>query len=581
MGLNTLNNRSAGQTITDTFFNDIHQAMNADFVGRNASGVPSSGQNLGTVALPWGAAYISNLILNGSPIDASLLTSPPNRVISGKKRTTSNQPAFITPSGSGATATIAATATNLVLNINGSGVSVISDIALSGLTLAPSTNNTATVNDTEAAGQDDTRRWGEFDHKKKITISAAGSNITALVGKYAAFKIGTEYFIAFVESTTVLSRAYRGFFYSSGLTPFNRTTFSNGATITLMSLGWVFIENNATTANVTYTNPIWDFTAPTSPAGGDYWYDLANGVWKRYDGVSWVVINRTLVGNVVLDSTNCVAARCVDFYAKYEAKNTVEIEIESTAIVRMAKADSVVNVAGKDFYFGKVPSRWNITTNLAGSSDMYNATEQASTYYFIYVKDTGEEIISDIAPYVRPDLMGKYHPHNPWRCVGRFFNDASSNITRISGYYNPTNERLRVLTSNGTGSTNTRILRFTTIVENTMANIEYADSATLGATFTALEEGDYEFLCRGATGAIDYFGLTKNSTQLSTDIGSVNEADIAGFTANPAASTAASFSVNLHLKAGDVIRYHRGGTVLSTTGFLVGLHCRQMQSAGI
>src|SRR5437868_6729569 len=111
MGSNTLNNRSAGQTILDTFFNDIHTALDGDLIGRNSSGVPTSGQNLGTAAIPWGAIRANSLVLNGSSVDTSKLTSPSNRVISGKKRSTSNQPAFITPNGAAASFLLAAAST--------------------------------------------------------------------------------------------------------------------------------------------------------------------------------------------------------------------------------------------------------------------------------------------------------------------------------------------------------------------------------------------------------------------------------------------------------------------------------------
>jgi hypothetical protein len=106
MGLGTLTNRAAGQTILDTFFNDIHSALNGDLVGRSSAGVATSGQNLGTNAVPWGSAYITSLILGGSAVDTSLLTAPKNRIVSGRTRSASNQPQFITPNGAAASFTL-------------------------------------------------------------------------------------------------------------------------------------------------------------------------------------------------------------------------------------------------------------------------------------------------------------------------------------------------------------------------------------------------------------------------------------------------------------------------------------------
>jgi hypothetical protein len=435
MGLGTLTNRSAGQTILDTFFNDIHSAINGDFVGRNTSGVPTSGQNLGTSAIPWGTIRASSVVLNGSTVDTSQLSRPQNLVTSGKTRTTSNQPAFITPTGSAASFTIYGSTTNLVFDVNGTSVSVTTDIAKTGLTTGPAATNTCLINDSEAAAQDKTRHWGEENYKT-ITVDTMGANFSAKVGTFQAMKLDngttTEYFYGYIESSVKLSRCYRGFFYNSSLAPTNRIVMSDNNVITILSTGWVFVENNATTVDVSYTNPVYSTTAPASPATGDYWYDLSNNVWKRYDGASFQIINRTLVGVVAIDSTNCVAARCMPFYKQYSTEGKLDLQVATTEIIRARNPNATLSVAGNRFAFvGQAPT-WNITTMLAAAADMYNSTEQASTYYYLYIKDTGETIISDIAPYgAHGDKYTRYHPHNPWRMVGVAFNNGSSNLTQV------------------------------------------------------------------------------------------------------------------------------------------------------
>lgn len=433
MGVNTLTDRANGETILDTFFNDIHDAMNGSFVGRNTSGVATSGQDLGTTAIPWGVIRGASLVLSGSAVDTSQITSPQNRLVSGKVRTTSNQPAFITPNGAAASFIVYGSATNLVYDVNSTQVTISTDITKSSLTTAPAANNTCLVNDTAAADQEDTKTWGEIDHPqgKKITIDTVGSEISALVGKWAAFSIagvGTEYMLAFVESATTLSNCKRGFFYGSTLNPVNRTGFSNNDTITLLSLGWVFAEDNGTTIDVSYRNPTWSFTSPSSPATGDYWYDLANNTWYRYDGATFQIIDRTLIGMVILDTANCIGARCIDFYANHSDELDMMISVSTNSVVRSIGIDKTVTVMGNRFLFPTSQLSWDITTDLATSVDMYNATEQSSTIYYLYIKDTGDTVISDISPYHRPDLKGKYHPHNPWRCVGEAKNDGSSNF---------------------------------------------------------------------------------------------------------------------------------------------------------
>ena len=94
MGTNTLQSRSAGETITADFFNDFNTALQTEFVGRNSSGAPVSGESMGTVSVPWGTGYFNAINLAGSALDVSQITSPANRIVSGAVRSTSNQPAF-------------------------------------------------------------------------------------------------------------------------------------------------------------------------------------------------------------------------------------------------------------------------------------------------------------------------------------------------------------------------------------------------------------------------------------------------------------------------------------------------------
>lgn len=455
MGTGTLTNRSSGQTILDTFFNDIHGAMNGDFVGRNTSGVPTSAQNLGTTSVPWGVLRCSSIVLGG--VSVSPTTSPVNRVTSGKVRSTSNQPAFITPNGAAASFILAGSATNLVFDVNGTSVTVSTDITKSSLTVAASSNNTCLVDEATAADQEATRTWGEVDAAQKyITVDTMGTSITALVGKFAAFKINDgsndEYFMAFVESSTKLSRCYRGFFYNSSLAPVNRIKFANNDTITLLNTGYVFVENNGTTVDVSYTVPVYNFTAPASPATGDYWYDLTNSVWKRYDGATFQIISRTYVGMVIMDATNCIGARCQDFYKDYSSELAMELEVQTTAILRANGQRSVAHVAGNRFEFLFTQPTWNITSQLATSADMYNATEQASTLYYAYVKDTGDTVLSDISPYYRKDLQGYYHPHNPWRCVGAGSNSSGSDFTYSQAANPPLAPTVVKITATGSGT---------------------------------------------------------------------------------------------------------------------------------
>lgn len=557
MGLNTLTVRNPGDTILDSFFNDFNTALGGDFIGRNTAGVPEAGQNLGTNALPWGTVRANSMVIAGQTVDPSAVTVPQNRVISGKTRATSNQPAFITPNGAALSFIVDGDPTNLVMDINGTTVSVTTDVTKSSLTAAPSSQNTALVNDADAADQHDTKLWGEPEHRKSITIDTVGTNITALIGKYAAFKIagvGTEYFLAYVKSGTELTQCRRGFFYDSSLNPINRTGFSNNDTITLMKLGWIFVENNGTTVDVSYNNPTWSFTAPNSPATGDYWYDLDNQLWKRYDGASFQIINRTFVGMFVNDTTACVAARSEDLYAKYSGESTVNVEVSTTEIVKATKTHQKVNVSGNVFEFENSQPTWNITTDLATSSDMYDATEQADRVYYAYLSDQGETIISDISPYFRNDLYGQYHPHNPWRCVGVFYNDGSSDIVQASG---DGNDMFEVLETSGKGAVATAIRLWGSVLSFNGCAAVYRATANDGSYWEVVKPGRFDInIFDQANNNGSKTGISLNSSQLTTAIFGITAADVVGYDTTDSAGNSANFNASRTFKIGDIIRNH-------------------------
>jgi len=473
--------------------------MNGDFVGRGGTGIATSGQNLGTVALPWGTVRANSVVVGGQAIDPSLAGVPQNVVISGAKRSTSNQPFYLVPNGAALTAVVDGTPTSLVYDVNGTEVTVSIDITISGLTAAPAANNTCLVNDADAADQFDTHLWGEYGHRKTITVDAMGSEITALIGKFAAFQLAgttTEYFVAFVQSSTELRHAQRGFFLDSSGVPVKRCAFSDNDTITLLKLGAVFIENNGTSTDVSYNNPHWGFESPTGPTTGDYWYDTGNMTWKRYDGAVWQIINRTHIGWVCNTTSACVGARSVDFYSKSDAKNDLEIDLQSTEIARVSNVNGCVSVKGETIYFGQTRPLWNITTDLVAAADAYNASEQSSTMYYLYLKDTGDAVMSDYEPYWRPDLGGWYHPHNPWRNVGLAFNDSTGDLVQVGSRDVGAGATMDLLAANNAASNNVNNrLRFPLTLRANGAAAVFLDDGSQGSRFVVYDPGVYNISC--------------------------------------------------------------------------------------
>lgn len=354
---------------------------------------------------------------------------PDNRVVSGLTRPSAAQAAYLVPAGTSNSVTLKAGGSNpnFVVFIKGSQYTITSDISFMGLSPAPSTNNTATINDVLLSGDYPSSFAGERDAPiQQITISGAGSEIIARVGTYAAFSVtnggGTEYFIGHVDSPTQISGCFRGYFFDSTSLPVDRIPINDGDTLELLRLTWIFIQTNGTMMDVAYNQPKWQYSAPSSPSVGDYWFDLSTNIWKRFNSSAWVDANATLIGVTIQDTTNTVGARSLDFFAVYNALNTLLPETITTVEAQAKQKNGEVSVYGQTFAYGDSYLTWDTGTDRDTGVSLSPNTE-----YYLYVKETGKQVISDVRPYDREaDLLGYYHPHQYWRSVGTVSTDGAS-----------------------------------------------------------------------------------------------------------------------------------------------------------
>lgn len=356
-----------------------------------------------------------------------------NRIASGRVRSGTQFPIFLVPNGAARTVKLDGTPTAFVYHIAGVSYSVTSDVTITGLTAAPSSNNTCLVNDAVALSDPlYTKYTGEYG--SEIPVDAMGSEITALIGKFAAFKLvgaTTEYFIGYVKSATSITKCRRGYFFDSADAPIPRSAYTDNDTITLMKLTWVFVKTDGT-LTITYNNPIWSDDEPTSPTTGDYWFDTSADIWKKYDVSSFIDATATLIGVCIQDTSNTVGARSFEPFQNWTDVNTIELMAESNTQVKSRHPGSEINSWGTQHRFSQNLVTWDMTLDLDSG-----IVEAASTYYYFYITETGDKIISDLRPYDRrEDLRGWYHPYQSWRCVGQAFNDGSSNLSAIESFYN-------------------------------------------------------------------------------------------------------------------------------------------------
>ena len=144
-------------------------------------------------------------------------------------------------------------------------------------------------------------------------------------------------------------------------------------------------------------------------------------------------------------------------------------------------------------------------------------------------------------------------------------NIAASIATKLDKLVVPIPDSyVRLNTANGYGSTNTMIRRFTNIVNQGGVDITYADSATLGGSFTINTSGTYSMSYSDQFTGIAGLGFSINSATLTTGIGSIAVAEILGVTQTPAANQAACASFSGYIAAGSVVRAHTGGAASGT-----------------
>lgn len=118
-------------------------------------------------------------------------------------------------------------------------------------------------------------------------------------------------------------------------------------------------------------------------------------------------------------------------------------------------------------------------------------------------------------------------------------------------------------TSNGNGSTNTCIQRYSTTAVNVGTAITLTQSATLGDSFTINQTGLYFILTTiAASGASNWFGASLNTTSPTNGVNGIpfSERLLCSQFASSDAETASGV---FYLTAGDVVRAHTSGSTVS------------------
>lgn len=129
-----------------------------------------------------------------------------------------------------------------------------------------------------------------------------------------------------------------------------------------------------------------------------------------------------------------------------------------------------------------------------------------------------------------------------------------------AGLIQEVDSMIKLDTANGYGSTSgNKIRRFSNIRETKGSSVTYIDSATDGASFRIEEDGLYHISYADVGNTAMGYGLTLNSTELTTAIFSTSLPTRLQAVVSHAAENPASCSWSGTLKAGDIIRPHTDG----------------------
>jgi len=195
------------------------------------------------------------------------------------------------------------------------------------------------------------------------------------------------------------------------------------------------------------------------------------------------------------------------------------------------------------------------------------SSESSSDTFYIFVKNDSTFTLLILS--AAPNADG-YNGSGD-RAIGRFFNDASSDIVaqgdKVGNSYQPFST-VSADTGNGYGSTNTRIRRYSNTPENIGPAITFADSPPNGASFTINEDGIYNIAVTDKPSASTcQLGVSLNSSNLTTDIGSVTIAQgNLGFV-EVSTTIGSQFNISLPLLAADIIRAHTNTNCDNATEF--------------
>ena len=134
--------------------------------------------------------------------------------------------------------------------------------------------------------------------------------------------------------------------------------------------------------------------------------------------------------------------------------------------------------------------------------------------------------------------------------------DIQVSVSNTLPQFSESDSSVRLDTANGYGVSGTRIMRFSNVRDNIGTDIVYTDSATNGASFTAMSSGIYNVSFSAQFSVANPIGISKNASSLTTDVASLAASEVLALDYDADANTICSVSWQGYLTSGDIIRPH-------------------------
>lgn len=219
-------------------------------------------------------------------------------------------------------------------------------------------------------------------------------------------------------------------------------------------------------------------------------------------------------------------------------------------------------VAGNGVGLSLTKNQATLTSSAPAASELLATTSTTTAGAVDSASWCGDVVVGDI---IRVCASGNPAANN-YNTLSLSFQEQeiAVSVTNTLPQFSESDSSVRVDTANGYGSTATKIRRFSNLRDNIGTDIEYADSATNGASFTIKTSGVYNISYNDCFTTLGHLGISRNASSLTTNITGLPFNEVLALEYISTNTAPGNASWQGYLNVGDIIRPHTTGLAAST-----------------